>query len=143
MTAAICGHDRETLRSALEFANSSNLDAVSRKWPRPDNASGALLYDIHDPAKLAAIIAELLCTCGIVASTRMRKPGESLTIWVNSLPNSYHPNESQMVCIRPGNSCALEPCHDLSMPQARTFALTLLDSPQVTAKDIERMIGEL
>lgn len=57
MTAPICGHDREALRRALEFANSSNLDAVSRNWPRPSD-DGAILFDVRDPAKLAEMLAE-------------------------------------------------------------------------------------
>ena len=125
----ICGHDRETLRRVLEFANSSNLDARSRDWSRPNDANGALLYDVHDPAKLAAIIAELMRERGVVACI------ENGAVYIGGPP-----------CIRVqlGDGYANDSrWHTLTMPQARAFALRLLEATTATTQDVERMIGEL
>lgn len=131
----ICGHDREALRKALEFANALDLDGISRGWPQPDSTHGALLFDIHDPAKLAAIIAELLRERGVpdlsasefadVLEVRVRAHGEQIMI-ARRLPDMH----------KIGGPL-------LDMPQARAFALALLDAPNATAQDIEQMIGEV
>lgn len=135
MTQSICGHDRETLRRALEFANSSNLDDVSRSWPSPIDVDGAILYNVHDPAKLAAIIAEPILASGVVdlsevefaplCECRIRAQGDIIAI-VYRFVGAYKLG-----------------CKLLTMPQARAIALRLLDAPTATAQDIERMIGEL
>jgi hypothetical protein len=46
MTTAICGHDRVMLRCVLESANGSNLNGISRDWPRPEGPTGAAPLDV-------------------------------------------------------------------------------------------------
>lgn len=56
------------------------------------------------------------------------------------LPNPRCPNANEAIGIY---LRANKFDRDLSMPQARKFALALLDAPNVSAQDVERMIGEL
>lgn len=132
LDTTICGHNREALRKALEFANALDLDGISRGWPRPDNAYGALLFDIHDPAKLAAIVAELVRERGIRAVIvdigEHSLCGNDVTIRIGDAPMIF--TTESIVAFR-------------SMPQARAFALALLDAPNATVQDVERMIGEV
>lgn len=136
----ICGHERETLRRALEFANSSNLDKVSRGWSRPHDYEGLVLFDVHDPAKLAAIIAELFTDHDWHVYDD--DPGDDLRlpaaeVFVDDASIGMHLYESWFDCQ------GEPPFTSLTMPQARAFALRLLDATTATAQDIERMIGEL
>lgn len=123
----ICGHDRAALRKALEFANALDLDGISRGWPQPDSTHGALLFDIHDPAKLAAIIAELLRERGLSVKTDPQYDCQWLV---------FADEYDAVSIVAPRFAKAI------TMPQARAFALALLDAPNATAQDVERMIGE-
>jgi hypothetical protein len=133
VSATICGHDRETLRWALRAG----------EWPAFNWADRDLQarYDAHeavtDPAKLAAIIAASTQDRGIVDLSEA----------------DFAPIDECRVCVQDGGAilCVVwrqKGAHKigvkrLTMPQARAFALRLLDSTTVTAQDIARMIGEL
>ena len=139
---AICGHARALLRWALLLAievdqGKTRIETRSSggRWaPRP-----VVYQSVHEPAKLAAIIAErgqkLGFFVGIAADIHCRSPifgakstdAKSIKVWVRPVANE--PSRS--------TDC------DLDMPQARAFALALLDAPNATTQDIERMIGEV
>jgi hypothetical protein len=55
------------LRDAIDFANNSDLDEISRSWKRPKDKIAGLLFDVHDPAKLAQLMAMGLRARGIDA----------------------------------------------------------------------------
>lgn len=133
----ICGHERSELQRALEFANSSNLDAILRDWSRPNDATGALLHDVHDPAKLASIIAELLRERGHEIETN---PIRFEEVMHKDAVRVWTVNDTIRVEAKTRGSVYDYVMQSLSMPQARAFALRLLDSPET---DIERMIEEV
>lgn len=113
----ICGHDRETLRWALEceYDNLPSCGCESHKCQAQ--------LDADDPAKLAAIIAELLRERGILVQRHA-------VVFTNSIA----------IVVRIGGDLKLP---RFTMPQARKLALALLNAPNATLQDIERMIGEL
>jgi hypothetical protein len=134
----ICGHDRNALRKALEFANASSLDEISRGWPRPDAGVGALLFDVHDPAKLAAIIVKLAVEggrFGLVDYASVAELDDDMHT-IGAYP--WHPSTVSIHI----QYMDVDRTFTLNMPQARAFALALLDAPNATALDVERMIGE-
>ena len=100
-----------------------------------ESERGRAVCAIVDPAKLAAIIAELIRLRGVldlseseiadVLEVRVCAHGEQIMI-ARRLPDMH----------KIGGPL-------LNMPQARAFALALLDAPAATAQDIERMIGEV
>jgi hypothetical protein len=95
---------------------------------------------VHDPAKLAAIIAELMQAGEWHVYDD--DPGDDLQLPAAEV--FVDGDNIGMHLYRTWNDCRGEPPFTgLTMPQARAFALALLDSPAVTAQDIERMIGEL
>lgn len=118
----ICGHDRETLRWALRVQSlvDRGLPAVISGMSEQQSAA---LYDVCDPAILTATIAELMRGHGIEARSLDTKDGRC---FIARLDNNAD-------VIRIG----------FDMPKARAFALRLLNAPNATAQDIERMIGEL
>jgi hypothetical protein len=141
MTTPICGHDRETLRYAMRLVNEYDVsdDAPLRCIPMP-------LYEacraLRIPAKLAAIIAELMRGCGANAASYPSKfnwdaSGYS-TDW-GIYWDTMIVRDGRMMIVH----CMLIRMQELTMPQARTFALRLLDTPNTTAADIECMIGGL
>jgi hypothetical protein len=120
VSATICGHDRETLRWALhewrDHEHDAKLMARGIDFLFTSRERLVAISEAGDPAKLAAIIAELL------AAWPMFESWEAAGfIFIGTKANST----------------------GYTMPQARAFALALLDSPETTAQDIERMIGEL
>jgi hypothetical protein len=135
--STVCGHDRETLRRAI---------MLHELRERDDGAGFMLLShgtgqqtvdaydDIRDPAKLAAIIAELVNVHGIEAKSCV--DGEQSGALISIVACSKTQTLSVWV------DFDMNPIV-VAMPQARAFALRLLDAPTATAQDIERMIGEL
>ena len=128
---AICGHDRALLRWALLLAievdqGKTRIETRSSggRWaPRP-----VVYQSVHDPAKLAAIIAELLRERGIDAGS-----GEDVA------PIRVESCFGRIEFIESPEKLSLI----LKMDQCRRLALALLDAPSATAQDIERMIGEV
>lgn len=134
----ICGHDRETLRWALRYARDERRIEMFVQYPPWGDCLRAeylAARDIIDSAKLAAIIAELLRERGFVDlsdddfapknEARVRAQGEQIMI-VHRLVGSH----------KIGGPL-------LATSQARKFALALLESPNASAQDVERMIGEV
>jgi hypothetical protein len=121
MTTPICGHDRETLRWALragEFPAFNWADrALQARWDAHES--------VTDPTKLAYIIAELLCAAS------------GLTVGVQGVEDLL--GQGVLLAL----VAPMRPVLRVTMPQARAFALALLDAPNATAQGIERMIGEL
>lgn len=141
----ICGHDRETLRVAItrvsSAASSATKAAYAMIWLRHAERANVVgpehraFDDVHDPAKLAAIIAEL-----------MRERGAS--VW-HGPDEKREPSPTDYVLyIIDAGIRVYSPLgprqwqKQFDMPQARTFALALLDAP-ATAQDIECMIEEV
>lgn len=131
---SLCGHDRALLRWAC--AQSSPMIAVwSTDSELAESERGRAVRVIVDPDKLAAITAELLRERGVpdlsesefadVLEVRVRAHGEQIMI-ARRLPNMH----------KVGGPL-------LEMPQARALTLALLDAPNATAQDIERMIEEV
>jgi hypothetical protein len=150
MGETICGHEREALifackyhatheRQGLEFP----LDAVremSGEVPSPGNTYGPASVAVAGPAKLAAIISGIMRACGVDALSYGALASEfdmsdvndpiAVSAWAivaNQGPNIIVASATKR--------------RQLSMPQARAFALKLLDAPVDT--DIERMIEEV
>lgn len=166
---AICGHDRETLRWALNQREQTEQFSVS-DIPAPSGGKGAFEV-ICDPAKLAAIIAELLRERGIAQHYDPNMPAWAIDVEADQL----QPNKPIYVsAYEPDKTGPIPRMRWLTMPQARAFALALLDIAKdkscrnctsdptscgliratsvqrccprcthvATAQDIERMIGE-
>ena len=132
----ICGHDREHLKLGLEMCNFFGNDALGMAGDKRHPYAVAI-RDGHDPAKLAAIIAELMRERGIDAAARRESPARFYV---------FDRSSADRIVIRDRDSKDLSGPPgwlDLTLPQARAFAIALLDSPQATTQDIERMIGEL
>ena len=127
MTATICGHDRETLQWALQHwercGGLGGFDAVRR-----GDAYCDAWRAIQDTAKLAAIIAELLRERGLSVKTDPQYDCQWLV---------FADEYDAVSIVAPRFAKAI------TMPQARAFALALLDAPNATTQDIERMIGEV
>lgn len=162
----ICGHDRKTLQWALRFKNTSGVTCGGGAVP-PDAMQNALV-DVSDPAKLAAIIAELLRERGIDAEG----------LWICAHSNARIKIYWSRHCARLAmyidkrRTCG----GDLDIPKARKLALALFNArptcnecgavatrgdksngqfcddhapvcagelPNASAQDIERMIGAL
>ena len=127
----ICGHDRETLQWALKYSialdNGRTLattrDRLFNKQLRRDAVDST-----NDPAKLAAIIKELLRLFDVGAGCWVA--GIDIVVWEPRLLRGHGRLLTKQSIRR-------------TMPLARAFALRLLDAPTATAQDIERMIGEL
>lgn len=149
----ICGHDREHLKLGLEMCNFFGDDALAMAGDK-QHPYAAAIRDGHDPAKLTAIIAELMRERGLWSRVdtwhegayspehgRVIRTRAHYVVIADDPANSEEHEERQ--CI--GDICEHHAVDidDATMPQARTFALALLDSPQATTQDIERMIGEL
>jgi hypothetical protein len=123
MSKTICGHDRETLRWALQLPEHPirAFDALTFSEARrraPSDAHVAALYAAHDPAKLAAIIAELARERGVSAErVDFDKRFESLANVAIFVDNGA-------IAIETGDAL-----HTLTMTQGRAFALKLLDAP--------------
>jgi hypothetical protein len=91
-------------------------------WERPVDENSQAARDANDPAKLASIIEFLLDAQGI---------------------------ESQALSPKDDNCCIsfVDPCDCdvvrkiFTMPQARAFALRLLDAP--ADADVQKLIGDL
>ena len=117
MSTTICGHDRERLIFVLQ-----------RSDVCPGECDWKMIKVVYDPAKLSAIIEELLRGHGF----------RSIALpWTNS--------DSEPLSIRVSWACPDDvDAHGqtLLMPQARAFALRLLETPTATAQDVERMIGD-
>jgi len=139
----ICGHDRETLQWALcheqRCGGLGGFDAVVR-----GDDSAAAWRAIHNPTKLAAIIAELMRERGrTVRFYDQHEHGELGSqcgdmVWIDK---RYDPT---MLHIHiETDSPPFELGRGIEIPQARAFALRLLDATTTTAQDVERMIGEL
>jgi hypothetical protein len=127
----ICGHDRETLQWALAISRETDVGktVLVLAGHRQGKHAKVIAHDaVHDPAKLAAIIAELLRSYDVGAGCHATADG--IMLWEPRTINGH----GRLL----GKQSA-----QLTMPQARTFALRLLDAPTATAQDIERMIGEL
>ena len=136
MTNTICGHGRDVLIWVLSVHVRERclMAPCELSETEAQSASDA----VHDPAKLAEMLAargrELGFFVGIAVDMYCRGPifgarstsADSIKVWVRPVANE--PSRS--------TDC------DLDMPQARAFALALLDAPNATAQDIERMIGE-
>jgi hypothetical protein len=141
----ICGHDRETLQWALSYARDElRLETFVQYPPWGDCLRAEYLAsrDIIDPAKLAAIIAELMHGLGLRAHINGPERDDIvITFW----PNECHPSELAGIRIRSGlNSSYMRKFGaEYTMSQVRVFALRLLDATTATAQDIDRMIGEL
>lgn len=138
----ICGHYRETWILALRHWNASSERAERIAFEiRPRDELCSAIKDLTDPAKLAAIIAELMRECGLSAASRLDDTyAHRADVQFIPLPNPRCPNANEAIGIY---LRANKFDRDLSMPQARKFALALLDAPNVSAQDVERMIGEL
>lgn len=125
----ICGHDRETLQWALTTCKderyvTSTIDCKDMVNPYPDGARmDDAMRTVCDPAKLAAIIAELMRERGIDARAFTPKGGLCVFAYMTEFDD------------------IVRRCIDL--PDARAFALRLLDATTATAQDVEHMIGEL
>jgi hypothetical protein len=141
----ICGHDRETLQWAMESwiaIDKGNIAVYAYGTKRCRPSRSRAFDDLNDPAKLAAIIAELLRGCGVNAASYPSKfnwdaSGYS-TDW-GIYWDTMIVRDGRMMIVH----CMLIRMRELTMPQSRTFAIALLDAPTLTAQDIERMIGEL
>lgn len=152
MNGPICGHDRQSLLQVLaNLASGGELAWGPTQEGRRGVSFGPLhhlddagLCDaadaVHDPAKLVAIIAELMqagewhvydddpCDDLQLPAAEVFVDGDSIGLHL----------------YRTWDDCRGEPPFaSLTMPQARTFALRIINSPTATAQDIERMIGEL
>ena len=130
MTQSICGYHRGALQWVLEWAKDAHTASHGIML-----MYGDMWQDIHDPTKLAAIITVPILACGFVDLSevdfapsyecRVRAQGDIIAV-VYRFVGAYKLG-----------------CKLLDMPQARAFALALLDATTATAQDVERMIGEL
>jgi hypothetical protein len=132
MSLKICGHNRETLRLALRIKDSSGV-TCGGGTASPDAAQSALV-DAGDPAKLAAIIAELICGTGLIVGDGQAVAASGVHVFVIT--------DVEMIHVTRG-LYDWRGHKQLTMPKARAFTLALLDAPNATAQDVERMIGEL
>lgn len=120
----IYGHERETLRWALRDIDRPPHGGIAGATKDTWRARDAARDDLCDPAKLAVIIVDLMTAHGI---------------------------ESQALTLKNGHCCFafVDPCdcdvvrRVFTMPQARAFALALLEAPNATTLDFERRIKEV
>lgn len=139
MIATICGRNREALRWALRDVERPPHGGIAGATTDTWRARDAARVDICDPAKLAAIIAELLQDGEW--HVYEDDPGDDLQLPAAEV--FVDGDNIGMHLYRTWDNCRGEPpfvC--LSIPQSRAFALALLDAPNATTQDIERMIGE-
>lgn len=134
----ICGHERESLIWACSWQGSEDWAQLP---VRPGTSDVDVFLASRDPAKLTAIIVELLRDRGLSAASRLDDAyAHRADVQFIPLPNPRCPNANEAIGIY---LRANKFDRDLSMTQARAFALSLLDASNVTAQDVERMIGEL
>ena len=141
MSVMVCGHGREALIWALGVLGEAPnrvaaveamaIDTRTNKGPR-----AVALVAAVDPAKLAAIITELMKHHGIQYERELDAP---------SLPCfTYHNiTDGMWISMWTGRLDKASVHRKCTMPQARVFALRLLNAATTTAQDIERMIGEV
>jgi hypothetical protein len=125
----ICGHYRETWILALHHWNASSERAeniASEVHPRDELCSA--IKDLTDPSKLAAIVAELMSERGLSVKTDPQYDCQWLV---------FADEYDAVSIVAPRFAKAI------TMPQARALALALLDAPNASVQDVERMIGEL
>jgi hypothetical protein len=137
MTPTLCGHERKELRRALDFANNSTLDTVSRDWPRPNEASGALLHDVHSPAKLAELLAEALRERGVDVASVERT--------CMALPHGNVMSISQgfdgRIFVRLLSGGYIQWQQTLTPPNARALLLRVLSLPAgATVEDVMKAV---
>jgi hypothetical protein len=151
VSVTICGHDRETLRWALNLAIEidQGKERVVMHETRGGWASRNYAWrDIHDPAKLATIIAALL------ASWPMFESWESAGfVFIGTKANStgYHMPQARAFALRlldvrddePCGECKTSPTDCKLMRASSVHRCCVKCSHVATAQDIERMIGEL
>lgn len=138
MSGAICGHERETLRWAIRACGDepSEVDFFAC-----DDEQRATLRAITSIAKLAAIIAEIMRGHGVDAIAYGRlafepdmgdqnDPVGSASAWA-----IVETSAARLLILSKSVR------REITMSQARAFALALLEAPADT--DIERMIGEV
>lgn len=146
MSDTICGHERESLRWALNLPNHpirafGALSFSEAKRRAPTTAHANALSSVHDPEKLAEIIAELIRESPkedavVIAPNRSFQRTPSRLDWVMYWDRDHG-----------GTIQVKSPCGPddpdtsklLTMQQARAFASKLLDG--MTASDIANMIG--
>lgn len=141
MTTTICGHDRTLLRGVLEFANGSNLDGISRDWPRPEDPTPteAAMFDVYNADKLAAIIANIL-----------RNGSIETLVFAYGARATVGPSLSEDVAViyytvGHGGTIQVYPPHTsrssvFAVPQARALVIRMLDAPNT---DIARILEEV
>jgi hypothetical protein len=150
MGETICGHEREALIFACKYHATHEqqglefpLDAVremSGEVPSPGNTYGPASVAVADAVKLDAIIAELMRALAWFAYDE--DPGDALRI-----PAMVITSDGSLIHVElfpTWESCG-DPPHgrELTMAQARAFALRLLEGPTLTTQDVERMIEEV
>lgn len=123
----VCGHERDVLIEALDIADMDDPLLQHMCLMAPGcleerqvlrDACGAVL----DPAKLASIAENLTSHVGWAAYPFLSYMQDGITI--------FSPTGTDGGTV-------------INMPSARAFVLALLDAPEATAQDVERMIGEL
>lgn len=116
----LCGHERDVLILALRAGEFHPYN-----WADAHDA-------VYDPAKLTTIIVELMQERGTRASINGREIDDAvLTHW----PNEHYPNHEPGIRIRSGLHSSRNFGKELTMPQARAFALRIIDAPAVTDAD--------
>ena len=125
----ICGHERGTLRQTLrDIVNVPNMLGIAQfafDAAHCDSLTAphsARVLELHDPVKLAAIIAELMRERGILVGANNEIGQPDRIAW-------DFPTEA--------------PSRTWTMSQARAFAFALLDASSLTTQDIERLIQSI
>lgn len=134
----ICGHELEVLKWALSLHATGVDTGIAADIDRRANGIAQRYYAseaIHDPAKLATIIAELLRERGVDVGN---SPFNEFVVG-----SGYHQvgvgTRMDIVWIRENDGERI--AHLLTLPKARAFALRLLDAP--ADADVQKLIGEI